>query len=409
MGKTQRWSYTSGRRPNRVRVYERADSGSLFLATWDADQGREVRRSLGHSDREWAKDLADDLAVQLRRGEQAISRRADEGPVLREIFARYLREKSPDKSESSRRSDRRNAELWTRVLGADFDLSKLSRRQWDRFLRDRASGAIDARGNPVAEGKRRPVSARAVQTSCVWLRAVCRWAMTYRDEDDRLLLERDPTAGLDVPRQTNPKRPVASHDRVDAIREVYRQPRMQVDGTLVETFLPEIFELAVGTGRRISAICSLRYEDLQLEKTEEAPYGAILWPADTDKMNKSWRCPISPEVRKALQAALLKRNRVGPGPLFPDPKKPEEPIGYDKAAHWLQSAERLAGLEPQEGSLWHAYRRLWASARKDLPDVDVAQAGGWSSLEALKSAYQQPDARTMLKVVTHQAELREAR
>jgi hypothetical protein len=27
-----------------------------------------------------------------------------------------------------------------------------------------------------------------------------------------------------------------------------------------------------------------------------------------------------------------------------------------------------------------------ASARKDMPDVDVAQAGGWSSLEALKSA-----------------------
>ncbi len=57
--------------------------------------------------------------------------------------------------------------------------------------------------------------------------------------------------------------------------------------------------------------------------------------------------------------------------------------------------------------MFHAYRRLWASARKDLPDVDVAQAGGWSSLQALKSAYQQPDERTMLKVVTHDAELRE--
>ncbi len=57
----------------------------------------------------------------------------------------------------------------------------------------------------------------------------------------------------------------------------------------------------------------------------------------------------------------------------------------------------------------HAFRRLWASARKDLPDVDVAQAGGWSSLEALKQAYQQPDDATMLRVVTHQAELREVR
>ena len=56
-----------------------------------------------------------------------------------------------------------------------------------------------------------------------------------------------------------------------------------------------------------------------------------------------------------------------------------------------------------------ANRRLWASARKDLPDVDVAKAGGWESLEALKGAYQQPDDATMLRVVTHEAELREVK
>lgn len=36
----------------------------------------------------------------------------------------------------------------------------------------------------------------------------------------------------------------------------------------------------------------------------------------------------------------------------------------------------------------------------------VAEAGGWSSLEALKLAYQQPDDETMLQVVDHDAELR---
>ncbi len=46
---------------------------------------------------------------------------------------------------------------------------------------------------------------------------------------------------------------------------------------------------------------------------------------------------------------------------------------------------------------------------KNLPDVDVAQAGGWASLDALKMAYQQPDDQTMLEVVTHKAELREVR
>jgi hypothetical protein len=62
-----------------------------------------------------------------------------------------------------------------------------------------------------------------------------------------------------------------------------------------------------------------------------------------------------------------------------------------------------AGIEPREGSLWHAYRRLWASSRKDLPDVDVAQACCWASLEALKFAYQHPDDETMLRVVTRRS------
>lgn len=66
-------------------------------------------------------------------------------------------------------------------------------------------------------------------------------------------------------------------------------------------------------------------------------------------------------------------------------------------------------LEPQKGSLWHAYRRKWAAERKHLPDKDVAQAGGWASLESLKKSYQQADEATMLYVVMSGGELREAK
>jgi hypothetical protein len=44
-----------------------------------------------------------------------------------------------------------------------------------------------------------------------------------------------------------------------------------------------------------------------------------------------------------------------------------------------------------------------------MPDVDVATAGGWASLEALKKSYQHADAETMLEVVLGGGELREAR
>ena len=59
------------------------------------------------------------------------------------------------------------------------------------------------------------------------------------------------------------------------------------------------------------------------------------------------------------------------------------------------------------GGTWHPYRRLWATSRKGMPDVDVAKAGGWSSLDALKTAYQRPDDETMLAVVTGGVEIRE--
>ena len=331
---------------------------------------------------------------------------------MRRIFRSYLRNRTPDKGSRSRRADERHAALWTQVLGHDFNLSKLSRREWDRFLRERASGAIGARGNPVPRLERKPVGDRVPQKDCAWLRAVCRWATEYRGDEDHLLLDRDPTRGLKMPVEKNPARPVASHDRVDAIRAVYRDVGMHWAGRTVESYLPEVFEITVGTGRRISAVCSLRVGDLNLERTERAPWGAIVWPEDTDKMERRWRCPISAPVGAAFEAAQAKRarlGRMGSGPLFPRARDTDEPVRYHEAATWLRSAERKAGLPPQEGSLWHAYRRLWASSRKNLPDVDVAQAGGWASLEALKAAYQQPDDETMLRVVMHETELREAR
>ena len=70
--------------------------------------------------------------------------------------------------------------------------------------------------------------------------------------------------------------------------------------------------------------------------------------------------------------------------------------------------EVLAGLEPQKGSLFHAYCRKWATERKHVPDVDVAEAGGWKTTETLKTAYQQADPETMLIVVLEPEKLRES-
>jgi hypothetical protein len=73
----------------------------------------------------------------------------------------------------------------------------------------------------------------------------------------------------------------------------------------------------------------------------------------------------------------------------------------------VRAAEVLAELPKQDGSLWHAFRRGWATSRKHLPDVDVAAAGGWKSTETLRRCYQQPDEASVLRVVLEPVELRE--
>ena len=141
----------------------------------------------------------------------------------------------------------------------------------------------------------------------------------------------------------------------------------------------------------------------------EGPYGSIRWPADTDKAGRESCVPISSGVRHALDRILGDRPGIGAAPLFPKPTDRALLLSIHLASKWLREGEKLAGLDTQRGSLWHAYRRKWLTERKHLPDVDVAAAGGWKDTQALKSAYQQADTETMLRVVLEAGELREVR
>jgi integrase len=189
---------------------------------------------------------------------------------------------------------------------------------------------------------------------------------------------------------------VASTDRCEALRAVADQVTMEVrwDGPrrVQRSYLAEIFDLAAGTGRRITAICSLRAEDLRRQPTPTAPHGAIRWPAVTDKMGRESTVPVSPEVRSALLRVLEGRG-LQAGYLFPCPTSADRPVTKWLARNWLRRAEVLAKLEPQEGSAFHAYRRGWATARKHLPLPDVAAAGGWKGRRRCSGATCTPTSR----------------
>ena len=172
------------------------------------------------------------------------------------------------------------------------------------------------------------------------------------------------------------------------------------------SYLSALLDIVHGTGRRISAVCALKCGDW---RPHDGPHGSLRWPADTDKMGRETVVPVSPSVCAAIERTLRDRSGVGAVPMFPSPGDPRKPIRYELASAWLREAERVAGVEKQDGSLWHAYRRGWATSRKHLPDVDVAAAGGWKSTETLRKIYQQPDPDTILRVVLEAAELREAK
>jgi integrase len=150
-----------------------------------------------------------------------------------------------------------------------------------------------------------------------------------------------------------------------------------------------------GTVRRISAVLSLRFEDL---KFDVEPHGAILWPKATDKIGKQWLAPINAEVRTAIDRILAVRPGIGATPLFPSPLDPSRPVSKELADKWLIAAEKLAGVPKQAGSLWHAYRRGWATSRKGLPLPDLMHLGGWTDPSCLTGIYQQADWATMVRV-----------
>jgi integrase len=301
--------------------------------------------------------------------------------------------------------------MWTRVLGGAKDPSKVTRREWDAFVAARSSGAIDGRGNAVSLERRRAVRDRVVEIDLVFLRAVLNWATAWEEQPGRRLLRENPVRGFETPTEKNPRRPVASDDRYEAVRAVSDQVTMRVrvggEETFPRSYLSELLDIAEGTGRRISAICQLRYEDVRLARTSKAPHGAIRWPGATDKELREWIAPVGTRARAALDRILGERPGIGAAYLFPSPVDATQPLDYGLASEWLRRAEKLAGLPNLERGIWHPYRRKWATARKHLSLADVAAAGGWKSTQTLTKCYQQPDDATILAVVLGGAELRE--
>jgi integrase len=223
--------------------------------------------------------------------------------------------------------------------------------------------------------------------------------MTVTRANGKPLLEHHSLGRYSVPRTANPRRALATYDRWLAVRahtdDVDRQG-------LFGCFLDLVEQL----GWRVSALCAIHADDLDLVGEGDHPYGRILKRAETDKMGVQRWVPLPQETRAVLLRILDQNPVVGTAPLFPAPRVPGKSWTRHHAKDMLERAERAAGLAPLAGSDFHAYRRAWATARKHENPKDVAAAGGWLSTDTLQKCYIQEDEATMLRVMSEPRRIR---
>lgn len=398
----------------RVTARERVNGGPVYLYVYDRVLHGRRKRALGFRVRDAMGTLMPGHVTQAKRQALDLSNRLIQGvgpaaqTTVGQLSAVFECEVVDQERPASREEARRGLALWRAFLGNGFVLSKLGLREWNAFIAARQSGEIDGRGRRVSDpAKRRPVRPRTIAHSLKLLRQVCRFGANYRTTTGGFLLETDPTRGLVLPVEKNPRRPVADTDRFERLLAVADEVKMlDSGGQRTRSYLPELLVLAEGTGRRIGAILALRWSDWA---PDGGVHGTIHWRAEHDKIGQDWTTPVTPRVRDALEAARRAHPGVGDAFLFPAPDDSCRPVTRHIAAFWLHQAERLAELEPLKGGVWHPFRRAWASKRKHLSLKDVAYAGGWKDTSTLLKCYQQPDPETIEEVVLGFRELKLAR
>ncbi len=367
--KRSRRSYGAGEwGRNRVRVFPDPKTG-LFQVEW-RENGRRLTRSLGHRDWTRAKKQADEFAAGFASPDLNGNAEAEPEPLtLGRLFEIYGEEVTPTKGRKSCQRDRAAMAMFLDFFGRDRRPETLSQRDWDRFIQARRAGRAGPSGKPVGD--------RTVEYDLKFLMAVLNWAERSRDEQGRLLLDRNPLKGLTKPTEKNPARVVLSEDEYQAMLKASWQVGWRFRVALV---------LAHETGHRIGAIRQLRWSDIDFEGRE------VRWRAEHEKTGYEHVTPLTDEAVAALKEAHGMSDGGGNAPVLTSSRDATRCMGRAAAHKWWKKAETLAGLEPKPRRGWHSLRRKFASDLMDLPLKVLCELGGWKDAQTVLRCYQRPDA-----------------
>lgn len=375
------WQRSLGERGLRVYLFERTPGGNLYREVYVGGKRVAAKRSLGYTDTERAEADGYTLLAKLKAREEALT---ESRLTLSALFDMYVG--SPAHRAKKARTRREDESKLRRVdgfLGPNREVRSLSESDVKRYEQTRRRGHVGGK----------PVRARAVAADLSVLRAALNWATRERDSRGEPLLDRNPLAGVALPVEKNPLRPVAEQERYWRTLEVADE---------VHPFLRPMLVLSNEAGHRNGSVRRLRRSDLHLESNP----GAITWRSAGDKQGYRWeRIPISEAARRAIDAHLGAFPAIGDAYLFLSPRKPGQPHSRSSVRRWLVRAEELAGLPKLEGGLWHPYRRKFATEMLDVPDRVTAKLGGWKSPRTL-DLYQQPGEEVMAEALNRRRQAR---
>ncbi len=366
--KRSRRGYSAGEwGRNRVRIFPDPKTGILQIE-W-RENGRRLTRSLKHRDWSRAKKQADEFAAGFAGPELNGRKDAEPEPLtLERLFEIYGEEVTPTKAMRTRARDKVTMRMFLKFFGPRRRPETLSRRDWDRFIRERRAGRVGPSG--------RPVSNRMIACDLTFLMAVLNWAAKSRDEQGRLLIESNPLKGLKKPKRKNPTRVVLTEDEYRALLKVSRRTGWRFHVALV---------LAHETGHRIGAIRKLRWSDIDIEGR------TIRWRAEHEKTGYEHSTPLTDEAMVVIEEALQRNPAGGNAPVLPSTQDPSLFVRRWMLGDRWRTAERLAGLDPKRGRGWHSLRRKFASDLMDLPLKVLCELGGWKEATTVLRCYQQPD------------------
>ena len=258
---------------NRVRVFPDPRTGVIQIE-W-RENGRRTTRSLGHRDWNMAKMQADEVAAAgpIRPRRQRKAQAAPKPLTLQTLFDIYGNEVVSTKAEGTQKRQAICMRMLLGFFGGHRDPATLSRRDWDRFIRERRSGSVGHVGKPVSNS--------TIATDLTFLLTVLNWATRSRDEHGRLLLQSNPLKGLRKPVEKNPTRVIVTEPEYQALLRVSLELDWRFHVALV---------LAHETGHRIGAIRQLRWSDIDLEDR------AIRWRAEHEKTGYEHVTPATAEA-----------------------------------------------------------------------------------------------------------------